>query len=43
MRSFNTSAPNILAKHYTLPHLDLIEKGKGLVDNDRYFTSKWSA
>jgi AAA-like domain len=38
MRSFNTSGPNILAKHYTLPRLDLIEKGKALVNNDRYFT-----
>jgi AAA-like domain len=38
MRSFNTSGPNILEKHYTLPRLDLIEKGKELVHNDRYFT-----
>ena len=38
MRTFNTSGPNILEKHYTLPRLDLIEKGKALVHNDRYFT-----
>ena len=38
MRSFNTSGPNILAKHYTLPRLDLIEKGKALVNDDRYLT-----
>jgi hypothetical protein len=38
MRSFNTSGPNILEKHYTLPRLALIEKGKRLVHDDRYFT-----
>jgi hypothetical protein len=38
MRRFNTSGPNILEKHYTLPRLALIEKGKDLVHNDRYFT-----
>ena len=38
MRLFNTSGPNILAKHYTLPRLELIERGKKLVNNDRYFT-----
>jgi predicted AAA+ superfamily ATPase len=38
MRSFNTSGPNILEQHYTLPRLDLIEKGKELVHSDRYFT-----
>jgi hypothetical protein len=38
MRKFNTSGPNILEKHYTLPRLKLIEKGKDLVYNDRYFT-----
>jgi hypothetical protein len=37
MRSFNTSGLNILEKHYTLPRLDLIEKGEELVHNDRYF------
>jgi AAA-like domain len=38
MRSFNTSGPNILEKHYTLPRLALIQKGRDLVLNDRYFT-----
>lgn len=38
MRTFNTSGPNILEKHYTLPRLDWVEKGKELVFNDRYFT-----
>ena len=38
MRQFNTSGPNILAEHYTLPRLDLIEKGKDLVYRNRYFT-----
>ena len=38
MRRFNTSGPNIIEKHYTLPRLALIEKGKDLVHNDRYFT-----
>jgi AAA-like domain len=38
MRQFNTSGPNIPEKHYTLPRLHLIEKGKKLVHNDRYFT-----
>ncbi len=38
MRQFNTSGPNILEKHYTLPRLELIERGKALVHNDRYFT-----
>ena len=38
MRKFNTSGTNILEKHYTLPRLDLIEKGKELVYDDRYFT-----
>jgi AAA-like domain len=38
MRIFNTSGPNILEKHYTLPRLNLIEKGKDMVYNDRYFT-----
>jgi AAA-like domain len=38
MRSFNSSGPNILAKHYTLPRLELIEQGKELIYNDRYFT-----
>ncbi len=38
MRSFNTSGPNILAEHYTLPRLDFIEMGKKLVYSSRYFT-----
>ena len=38
MRKFNTSGPNLLAKHYTLPRFELIERGKDLVYNDRYFT-----
>jgi AAA-like domain len=38
MRIFNTSGPNILAEHYTLPRLDLIAKGKKLVHSNRYFT-----
>ncbi len=38
MRSFNTSGPNILAQHYTLQRLNLVEQGKDLVHNERYFT-----
>lgn len=38
MRYFNTSGPNIPAEHYTLPRLDLIEKGRKMVHNNRYFT-----
>ena len=38
MRRFNTSGPNIVQLHYTLPRPDLIEKGKDMVYNDRYFT-----
>jgi hypothetical protein len=38
MRIFNTSGPNILSQHYTLPRLDLIAKGKDMVKNSRYFT-----
>ena len=38
MRYFNTSGPNILAEHYTLLRLNLIETGKDLVHNDSYFT-----
>ncbi len=38
MRKFNTSGPNILEQHYTLPRLDWIEKGKDLVYTSRYFT-----
>ena len=38
MRTFNTSGPNIIEEHYTLPRLELIEKGKDLVHKNRYFT-----
>jgi hypothetical protein len=38
MRYFNTSGPNIITEHYTLSRLDLIEAGKKLVYNNRYFT-----
>jgi hypothetical protein len=38
MRTFNTSGPNILEEHYTLPRLDWVEKGKDLVHKKRYFT-----
>ncbi len=38
MRTFNTSGPNIIEEHYTLPRLDWIEKGKNLVHTNRYFT-----
>jgi hypothetical protein len=38
MLRFNTSGPNILEEHYTLPRLDLMEQGKDLVHRSRYFT-----
>ncbi len=38
MKSFNTSGPNIIKEHYTLPRLNLIEAGKKLVYKNRYFT-----
>ena len=38
MRKFNTSGPNILEEHYTLPRLEWIEKGKDWVYTNRYFT-----
>jgi AAA-like domain len=38
MREFNTSGPNIPERHYTLPRLDWIEKGRTLVHKERYFT-----
>jgi AAA-like domain len=38
MRKFNTSGPNILEEHYTLPRLALIERGRELVHAKRYFT-----
>ena len=38
MKKFNTSGPNIPARHYTIQRTDLIEKGVELVKDDRYFT-----
>ena len=38
MRYFNTSGPNIPEKHYTIFRTNLIEKGKKLVKDERYFT-----
>ena len=38
MRKFNTSGPNIIEKHYTLSRTALIERGKELVYDERYFT-----
>ena len=38
MRSFNTSGPNIIEKHYTLARTNLIERGQQLVYDERYFT-----
>jgi hypothetical protein len=38
MRTFNTSGPNILKEHYTLPRLNWVEMGKNLVHKNRYFT-----
>ena len=38
MREFNTSGPNVIAEHYTLERLALIEKGKKMVKKNRYFT-----
>jgi hypothetical protein len=37
-KEFNTSGPNIPERHYTLGRNLLIEKGKTLVYNERYFT-----
>jgi hypothetical protein len=37
-RYFNTSGPNIPARHYTLERKDLMEKGIQLVKGERYFT-----
>ena len=37
MRKFNTSGPNIIEKHYTLPRPSLIEKGKEMVYRSQYF------
>jgi hypothetical protein len=38
MREFNTSGPNLPAKHYTLPRTSLVQQGKNLVYDERYFT-----
>ena len=38
MRRFNTSGPNIIAKHYTLPRLDIVEEGINKIRDERYFT-----
>ncbi len=38
MRQFNTSGPNIVAQHYTLMRPALVNKGKRMVDDSRYFT-----
>jgi hypothetical protein len=35
---FNTSGPNILSQHYTLPRTALVQKGKKMVEGSRYFT-----
>jgi predicted AAA+ superfamily ATPase len=37
-KEFNSSGPNKPERHYTLERNSLIEKGKKLVYNDRYFT-----
>ncbi|MEA3444052.1 MAG: AAA-like domain-containing protein [Bacteroidota bacterium] len=38
MREFNTSGPNIAKRHYTIERKELIEKGRDLVEKERYFT-----
>ncbi len=38
MRRFNTSGPNIPKEHYTLIRQNIIDKGKELVNEKRYFT-----
>jgi AAA-like domain len=38
MRYFNTSGPNITEDHYTLPRTDLVQIGKKMVYDNRYFT-----
>ena len=38
MRKFNTSGPNIEAKHYTIERTELIKQGMELVEDERYFT-----
>ncbi|MEY4926132.1 MAG: hypothetical protein RI894_568 [Bacteroidota bacterium] len=37
-KEFNSSGPNIPDRHYTLNRAALMQKGKNLVYNDRYFT-----
>ena len=38
IKEFNSSGPNIPERHYTLNRPALMQKGKKLVYNDRYFT-----
>ncbi len=38
MRYFNTSGPNIIAQHYTLPRTALVQIGLSAVEGSRYFT-----
>ena len=38
MREFNTSGPNNPEKHYTIFRTELVEAGKKLVKNKKYFT-----
>ena len=38
MKTFNTSGPNILGRHYTIERTELIKEGADLVENERYFT-----
>jgi hypothetical protein len=38
MRYFNTSGPNNLSEHYTLPRTELVEAGIKKVQGSRYFT-----
>ncbi len=37
-KEFNSSGPNILERHYTLPRHTLMQQGKKLVYDNRYFT-----
>ena len=38
MREFNTSGQNIVERHYTLLRPQLVKKGMGLVEKEKYFT-----
>ncbi len=38
MRYYNTSGPNIPAKHYTIERTELIQNGVEKVEDERYFT-----